>query len=88
MLLLIAVNVLFVFENIRSAWVVVQGNVAIICSSEEIAGTLVLKAVRAVGGFSSALLHCKCHSLYSALTVAMGSVSTLSTGPIRPAAVA
>ena len=51
---------------------------AIICSSEEIAGKLVLqasKAVRAVCGFSSALLHCKCHSLYFALTVAMGSVS-------------
>ena len=36
MLLLIAVNVLSVLENIRSAWAVVQGNVAIICSSEEI----------------------------------------------------
>ena len=78
MLLLIAVNVLSVLENIRSAWAVVQGNVAIICSSEEIAGKLVLqasKAVRAVCGFSSALLHCKCHRLYSALAVALGSVS-------------
>ena len=74
MLLLIAVNVLSVLENIRSAWAVVQDNVAIICSSEEIAGKLVLqasKAVRAVYGFSSVLFHCKCHSLYPDLTVAM-----------------
>ena len=70
MLLLVAVNVLSVLENIRSAWAVVQGKMAIIYSSEEIAGKL-----RAVCGFSSVLLYCKCHSLYSALTVAMGSVS-------------
>ena len=78
MLLLIAVNVLSVLENIRFAWAVVQSNVAIICNSEEIAGKLVLQAskvVRAVCGFSLALLHYKCHSLYSALTVAMGSGS-------------